>query len=107
MVFPRWWLPVVSQFVGLLGQLLTQSPSTVSSFIRSRAHNASVGGVSDSQHLIGTAADLVPADGDLDSLEQIARTIGFGFVLNEGDHVHVQLFPARTVPPEVFDLVAA
>jgi hypothetical protein len=105
---PDWWLPYVQSFVSRVQWLSQFSSFQVSSFGRTRSHNASVGGASSSQHLVWTAADLVPEYPDtMETLSQAASdSQAFGYVLNEGDHVHVQLFPASQIPPWVFDAVS-
>jgi len=104
---PAWWQPYVQEFVNRVTWLSDYASFTVSSFGRGRSRNAAVGGSPHSQHLLWTAADLVPSDGDMYGLANLARSSGaFGFVLNEGDHVHVQLFSASAIPAWVFDQVA-
>lgn len=58
--------------------------------------NRAVGGVANSRHLSGDAADFVPQGGE--TLGQLAARLMRQFggiagarVINEGDHVHVQL----------------
>ena len=54
--------------------------------------NRAVGGVPNSHHLSGNAADFVPAQGQtMAELERQARQQwpGARRILNEGDHVHV------------------
>lgn len=71
----------------------TFGPQTrVTSWWRNPHANLDVNGVDDSQHLIGAALDLV--DPDMRALEARARAAGWGFVLPESDHVHVQAYPA-------------
>lgn len=107
MPWPYWWQPYPDFFMRYIGILQGYAPSAVSSYIRSVDHNAAVGGASNSQHLVGTAVDLVPlAGGSMQLIEYVAKTMGFGYVLNEGDHVHVQLYPAGTIPQWVYDSVA-
>lgn len=56
--------------------------------------NAAVGGVPDSAHLRGDAADYVPAKGQsiAELKAEAARYFGPGATfLNEGDHLHVVL----------------
>lgn len=66
----------------------------VTSWVRSRAQNAAAGGADDSQHLIGTAADFVPrAPSTYASLAASLRARGL-IVIDEGDHLHAQLFRA-------------
>lgn len=107
-MLPSWWIPYVQSFVSRVQYLYaTRLPFGVSSFGRTVSHNAAVGGARHSQHLLWTAADLVPQNGSMEELEREARDSDmFGFVLNEGDHVHVQLFTAGYVPDWVFDQVA-
>lgn len=67
--------------------LLAVNGYTVSSWWRSPWHNAEVGGVKASQHMIGLAWDVVPVD-----QENIEALRGLGFtVLTETDHLHLQL----------------
>jgi len=81
-----------------------QIESTVSSFVpgvtvtsrqRSAAHNAEVGGVSDSYHISDNARDFVPPKGmSMSALASAVRAKMLGFdVINEGDHVHVEPSP--------------
>ena len=104
---PEWWRPYVLRFVSRVQWVASQGGLQVTSWKRSMAHNRAVGGASNSQHLVWTAVDLVPDDGDLLGLERVCRQAGFGYVLNEGDHIHVQEFPAGVLPPMVFQLLAA
>ena len=48
-------------------------PIYITSGARCPAHNAAVGGVPDSYHICGLAADCVPDDGDLNRLANIMR----------------------------------
>jgi len=69
-------------------------PTTVTSFQRTPDHNRSVGGHPGSQHLVGTAIDLVPTPGaGHEDLLMELRRINL-VVLDRGTHLHVQLFPA-------------
>lgn len=61
---------------------------TVTSWWRSDEKNAAVGGVAKSKHLIGWAFDIVPVN---DLTIQRLKNIGFAKILNEGDHVHVEI----------------
>lgn len=65
-------------------------PLSVTSWLRSRKHNAQVGGVANSQHLTGEAVDIV-----LDDTNQTAEFQTWALrnglqVIIEGDHLHVQ-----------------
>jgi peptidoglycan hydrolase-like protein with peptidoglycan-binding domain len=73
-----------------LRKKLGNVPITVNSGFRSIAHNASVGGASDSMHLYGTAADLdVPGVANK-TVYQKAETCGFsGLETYTEDHQHV------------------
>lgn len=66
---------------------------TVTSWWRSQEGNARKGGHPDSQHLIGAALDLVPAD---PALAAAMGSAGF-LSLTEWDHVHIQAWPAGLV----------
>ncbi|MGW4198398.1 D-Ala-D-Ala carboxypeptidase family metallohydrolase [Streptomyces sp. NPDC005004] len=73
-----------------LRKKLGNVPITVNSGFRSIAHNAEIGGASDSMHLCGTAADLdVPGIADR-TVYQKAETCGFsGLERYDVDHQHV------------------
>lgn len=64
--------------------------AVVTSWWRDPATNARAGGSPQSQHLLGTALDLV---GDPQRIALVAAEAGFVVVV-EGDHVHVQAWPA-------------
>ena len=64
---------------------------SASSWYRNQADNERVGGDKDSQHLLGAAVDLVAARPEKLASQLTAR--GF-VVVNEGDHIHVQAWPA-------------
>lgn len=65
-------------------------PVRVSSFFRTVSENRAAGGSPTSQHLIGTAADLV---GQRVGLAAACRRLGL-VAVEEGTHLHVQLWPA-------------
>jgi len=60
---------------------------------RTAEGNAVVGGVPNSWHLTGDAADFVPTNGQtMDQLAQnLIKLYPQGKVLNEGGHVHLQM----------------
>lgn len=63
---------------------------SVTSWWRTEARNAAVGGSPKSKHLGGWAFDLVPDNPDKhDVLVDAAHALGL-WAVNEGDHVHVQ-----------------
>lgn len=77
--------------------LLGSRPITISSGYRSPALNSAVGGVRNSAHLYGLAADFIcPAYGDpLTICKAIAASgIDFDQVIQEGTWVHLGLAPA-------------
>lgn len=51
-------------------------PITVLSGYRCAKHNAEVGGVPNSQHVLGTAADLTFDEVDIERLAQVAEAVG-------------------------------
>lgn len=76
-----------------------QPPVQVSSYVRTPESNRRAGGAARSQHLIGTAIDLV-GDWDRRFLEAARRE---GLVaVDEGDHVHLQLFRAGEQPAGLY-----
>lgn len=90
--------------LGLIGArdryVLNDATWSFTSWWRSPQENARVGGDPRSQHLLGLALDIVPADTTLSSLASALRAyasdaLGTPFVVVlESDHVHVQRFPA-------------
>ena len=64
--------------------------ATVTSWYRSPAINASVGGRENSQHLLGTAIDLRKDKPGFDSAVRL-RTNPYLEVIEEGDHYHIEL----------------
>lgn len=78
--------PVCGELVNLLEQFRTAvgQPIHINSGYRCAAHNAEIGGEPHSQHLLGTAADIVRADkvqwGESDRLfaEEVCKNSGLG-----------------------------
>lgn len=71
---------------------------SMTSWWRSPSKNAAVGGAPNSQHLWGTAFDLVASTpAGYQQLEAALRARGF-FTIRESDHLHVQAFPAGVLP---------
>lgn len=98
---PRWIPPqrilTATQWAPLLlyidvAEALTRFPHhRITSWFRTRADNLRVGGHPDSQHLLGFAVDIAPKI----PASQLRRWLTQGLViLEEGDHTHVQLYPA-------------
>lgn len=60
----------------------------ITSWWRSPWKNEKVGGVLNSRHQVGLAFDVVPASrSTIDALQQI----GFKKILDEGNHIHVEV----------------
>lgn len=79
-------------------RVLFDHPITVTSGYRTEEHNAAVGGVRNSRHLTGQAADLIGPEGLLDALYEHAATIKTLLAIREVDHVHVELAPPYVNP---------
>jgi len=69
---------------------------------RSRRENAAVKGKPRSQHLVALAVDLVGPD--VREFQRRARAAGL-VAIDEGDHLHVQRYPAGVIPENVFAAV--
>jgi hypothetical protein len=65
-------------------------PLSVTSWLRSRKHNAAVGGVPNSQHLAGLAVDVVLDDPNQNGGFLLWAERQHLQVIIEGDHLHVQ-----------------
>lgn len=76
-------------------QLASAYPGTqISSRTRTPERNKAVGGVANSQHLSGTAADFVVPAAARPQFIADARKRGYE-AIDEGDHVHLELPPNR------------
>lgn len=82
--FDTGFAPIVQAILDIPGTRLTSGR-------RSPAQNAAVGGVPNSQHLRGSAADIVATTPDQKNrIRTIAR--GYGLeVIDEGDHLHIEM----------------
>ncbi len=82
----------------------------VTSRTRSPERNRRVGGVANSQHLTGTAMDVVIGGADRQRLAKEGRARGYE-VIDEGDHLHFELPPGgkkqRAASPNTPENVAA
>lgn len=76
-----------------LRRICMNRPIIITSGYRSKAYNAKVGGVRNSQHLLGKAADIRVNGIDNRMLANYARAVGFKFVKTYSDHVHVDVRP--------------
>jgi len=84
----------VAAFAGALGWALRGVRDyRVTSWYRTPQHNLAVGGSSRSQHLLGMAADFVFPSAYAAQAISALRAQGFT-VIDEGDHIHVQAWPA-------------
>lgn len=79
-----------ADFLGHILTICTIYRASVTSWIRTAAHNAAVGGSKQSRHLDGMACDLV-ADSDSDNAAIInaAHRLSLDAVF-EGDHIHIE-----------------
>lgn len=91
------WYPWIWHFAQVATFAYYRAPFRVSSWYRDPDHNASVGGNADSQHLIATAADLVPLSGSVEDLARELRAVGL-VAVTYPSHVHAQLFRAGQRP---------
>lgn len=94
---PRSMHPALRQYAEVLRadvqQAIDGTGARISSWWRSVAHNRSVGGHADSQHLLGWAVDVAPVSARVE--QAIRSRARFRWVVvRESDHVHVQIFPA-------------
>jgi len=80
----------VTSFVAAVLTVHCHVPFSVTSWMRTPAHNKAVNGVADSYHLCGLGIDIVldnPSDRPI--VEQEAKRVGLS-VLDEQDHLHLQ-----------------
>lgn len=94
------------KFVQALENLRAAYEFSVTSWYRSKKHNAKVGGHPASKHLIGLGVDVVLDDPRLTGQFMGAARMQNLLALDEKDHIHVQVMPgeeARRVFQEVID----
>lgn len=70
-------------------------PVTINSGYRCAKHNAAVGGVSTSQHLLGKAADIEVAGLAPAKVAELAEKVGFGGIGLYDSFCHVDVGPKR------------
>jgi Peptidase M15 len=99
---PEWWQPAVVAFWERAYPIGLDLAVAITSWQRTVLGNAQVGGHPESQHLLATAWDVSGPD----QATYAERARGAGLVaIDEGDHVHVQLFQAGQVPQRYFPLI--
>lgn len=76
--------------------LADQFGAQITSLQRSPEHNRAVGGVPGSQHLTGTGGDFVVPGAQKAAFMAAARSKGYE-AIDEGDHIHLELPPGRSV----------
>lgn len=86
--------PALVRAVQLLRDNL--GPLHISSAYRTPGHNASIGGVQNSYHLDGMAADIVSRLHPPHRVATLAREIGLGGVGLYPSFVHIDVGPVRT-----------
>ena len=96
---PGFWLKWISAADHALRQIDDDAggDTIITSWFRSPAENARVGGNPDSQHLVGLALDVVPGKPSfkLAISEASNRFMEAGFVTVPAErHLHIQTFPA-------------
>jgi uncharacterized protein YcbK (DUF882 family) len=95
MAFYRWLLP-------RLNDLLRAFPEAVAtSWYRDSLGNRGVGGATYSQHLLAFAADFSMPRGQMRAFTVAATELGM-VAIDEGDHVHVQMYPAGVIPKSFY-----
>jgi len=93
--FYRWLLPRLN----LISTLFPNAQPT--SWWRSNARNLDVGGARNSQHLLAWAVDFAGPRDESRKLVAVAERLGL-VAVDEGDHVHVQMFRAGVIPDRFF-----
>lgn len=88
-------------FMDAINSSVAPGTVTASSWWRSREENAQVRGDPHSQHLLGLALDVVRTGAEPVLVDEMIRKLrGLGLtVVDEGDHIHVQMFRAGIVGP--------
>lgn len=97
----RFWPIYVWMFERLLVLEQLFPTARLTSWYRDRATNQQVGGDFRSQHLLAFAVDVAVFEEDKERFAEIARGLGW-YPVVEYSHVHLQTFPARSLPEEIF-----
>lgn len=91
----RWLIP-------RLNFLFDKFPNAVpTSWWRSELKNMEVGGAAYSQHLLGWAVDWALPAREHRAMVQLTEHLEM-VGIDEGDHVHIQIFPAGVIPKTFF-----
>jgi len=93
--FYEWFVPRLN----VMAELFPNAVPT--SWYRSEAKNMAVGGSTYSQHLLAWAVDWAMPRGENRDMVLLARELGMVGV-DEGDHVHIQMYPAGVIPKTFF-----
>ena len=93
----RWLLPRLS----FLARTFPNWQPT--SWFRTPARNFVVGGAPQSQHLLAWAVDWTGPRDEAQRFVAVAQSLGV-VAIDEGDHVHVQMYPAGVIPSSFFPL---
>lgn len=89
----RWAPGIYRAFWEALVGGLQGVPVSVTSYWRDPTVNAAVGGLADSQHLIGLGIDIAPEAGRMGEAASILQARGLT-VVSYPSHLHVQAWPA-------------
>ena len=93
--FYAWLLPRLN----LIARTFPNAQAT--SWWRSNARNFEVGGAARSQHLLAWAVDFAGPRDEAQGMVELAQALGM-VAVDEGDHVHVQMYPAGVIPERFF-----
>ena len=85
-------------FCAIVHTIVIRNKGSVTSWIRSAKHNAAVGGVPNSLHLLGAAVDIVFDDPAGESQAIAEFTAAHIHTYKETDHLHAE---NRDAPPTV------
>jgi hypothetical protein len=96
---PQQYLNNAHLTVSIVNDIFNQFPNqfTFNSGYRTPAHNAAVGGASNSYHLVALAADITPRNGNYNQYKSALQTIvsRYGWELideRNKDHFHIEPF---------------
>jgi uncharacterized protein YcbK (DUF882 family) len=85
--------PMLIQKLELLRSAIGDKPITITSGYRTPEYNKKVGGVTNSQHIRGNAADIMVKGMSSQELKKYAEKVGFSFIQTYKDkpHLHVDI----------------